>query len=204
MDNSFLNIIVDYLYWMLRHWFITYIMLSWIIGITFIEFFYYNHRKLRHPKPGQLKKYAAISNEPIKWNRFGLYICIFSFNLVSVFLPTRVILYLTFSIICAVGTSLVLIGADRDKLISGWRKTAARLVGRFSCRCGLFCLSFLWISEIHEKIDYSKWLGDDYKKHQPKTRPPIIISNHQSWSVCVYLIIRIYLWWWQHLTFLHL
>ena len=85
--------------------------------------------------------------------------------------------------ICAGGISLIMIGAPKDKLLCGWRKIATKIIIRTLARIGLFFMSFVWIKEVYDDVDYSEWLGKNYKTKTPKTRAPIIISNHQSWSV---------------------
>jgi hypothetical protein len=50
------------------------IAVQWIIGIAFVEYFYYITRKLRKLDPKIKKKYMEISNEPEKWNRLVFYL----------------------------------------------------------------------------------------------------------------------------------
>jgi len=104
------------------------------------------------------------------------------------FMITRCLIFIILSIICALGTRIVMIGVPKDKLITGWRKTAVKIISKLTCRISLFFLSFIWIRQIKEtSMDYSAWLGEDYKEYEPKKRAPIIISNHQSWSVSIIL-----------------
>lgn len=76
-----------------------------------------------------------------------------------------------------------MIGVKENEPLAGWRKAIVKFAARIICRIGLFLMSFLWISYKHEKIDYSEWLGPDWKSEQKNTRSPMIIANHQCWSV---------------------
>lgn len=96
----------------------------------------------------------------------------------------RALTFMALSIVCAVGTRIAMIGAPKSEFITGWRKTIVKLISKFTCRVSLFVLSFVWIKHVNEdSMDYSPWLGEDYKTHTPLKRAPIIIANHQSWSV---------------------
>lgn len=96
----------------------------------------------------------------------------------------RALTFIVLSIVCALGTRIVMIGAPKNEFITGWRKTLVKLLSKFTCRVSLFALSFVWIKHVNEdSMDYSPWLGKDYKAYLPQKRAPIIIANHQSWSV---------------------
>ncbi len=96
----------------------------------------------------------------------------------------RALSYIVGSFWLALFIRLIMIGAKRGEHIQGWRKVMARLMTKVCCRFGLLVMSFAWISNKDEDIDYSPWLGPDWKSGRPTGRPPIIVSNHQSWSVC--------------------
>lgn len=76
-----------------------------------------------------------------------------------------------------------MIGADPSRPVYGWRKAIIRIWGRISSRIDLFLISFIWISHKNIDVDYTAWLGPNYKAQVKGTKPPIIISNHISWSV---------------------
>ena len=95
----------------------------------------------------------------------------------------RAFIFLTFSAMYAGGVKLIVLGAPKNELLCGWRRVAVKFITKLFCRTGLFLFSFVWIRDIYVDADYSEWLGKDYKSKSPKMRPPIIISNHQSWSV---------------------
>lgn len=124
---------------------------------------------------------------------FTFVFAIMKLYIVSVFILPRFLIYLLFCAILAFSIRILMIHADKSKPISGWRKVIVRFLGRTITRSGLFVQSFMWINHKNDTIDYSKWLGPDYKT-QKIERPPIIISNHMSWSVQLLLVnfIRIY------------
>jgi len=80
-------------------------------------------------------------------------------------------------------TKIATIGVNEDKPLSGVKKMFVKFCGRAVCRLGLLAQSYIWVQNLYPDIDYSEWLGPDWKKNQPKGRPPIMIGNHQSWSV---------------------
>jgi len=75
-----------------------------------------------------------------------------------------------------------MIGVAENQPLFGLRKIIAKFFSRLASRINLFSASFIWISYRNPNIDYTEWLGANYKNELPK-RPPIIIGNHQSWSV---------------------
>lgn len=104
-------------------------------------------------------------------------------TVVSVLMVPRVLIFALLSFVCAAGTRIAMIGAPKDKPVTGCRRVITRLIGKFTCRVSLFFLSFVWFSYVDEDLDYSEWLGTGYKKEAPGKRAPVIIANHQSWSV---------------------
>jgi phosphotransferase system glucose/maltose/N-acetylglucosamine-specific IIC component len=47
----------------------------WVIGIIFIEYFFYKTKRLSNLTKEQKEKYGAYSNEPEKWRRWAFYLC---------------------------------------------------------------------------------------------------------------------------------
>ena len=134
------------------------------------------------------KKMEPFTNEPEKWNKIVFYICmllIVTVHIVSILILPRVIGFVVISLILAVTIRLVMIGSKEGEPITGWRKFVVKVVGRCCTRAGLFLQSFLRVEHKYVSVDYSEWLGPDWKAHQPHEKPPIIIANHQSWSVCI-------------------
>lgn len=158
---------------------------QWTVGIVFVEYFYYITRKLRTLSPKEKGKYMEIRNEPEKWNRLVFYLSnTFAYPIVSVFMVPRLLIFATLSLLCAIGTRLVMIGAPPNKPITGCRRTIIKFIIGTASRIGLFFLSLVWFRHIEDdSFDYSEWLGKDYKLQTPCKRPPIIVVNHQSWTV---------------------
>ena len=174
-------------------WLLIVIGALWVFGIIFVEYLYYYTRRLRMLDPQLKEKYRAIANEPEKWNKLVFYLCmllnhytLFSHNypnLGSVLIIPRTILFVSISFILAITTKLMILGTPSNRPLSGWRKAIAKFAGQLITRIGLFIQSFLWITNKQENTDYSEWLGPDYKAQASTKRAPIIIANHQSWSV---------------------
>lgn len=142
--------------------------IDWLIGILYIQYFYYRTTKLRFLDPEVKKRSAPFVNSVETWNKFV-------HCLGSVFMIPRVIIFLSSSVFMFTTIRLLSIGESSFPL-KGWKRVIMKFVTRISARLMLFGMSFVWISRTKEKIDYTKWFGEDYKP--PKERAPIIISNH--------------------------
>ena len=93
------------------------------------------------------------------------------------------ITYLLLSLVLGITIRIVMIGAKANEPPKGWRKVVVKFVGQVIVRTALFVQSFVWVSHRNMDVDYSEWLGADWKSGQPLSRAPIIVANHQSWSV---------------------
>ena len=161
----FLGLVTSKIFWMI-------VFIDWCIGIAFVQYFYYRTKRLRNLNIKMKQQYAPFTNSPEKWNRLV-------HTLMSIFMIPRVIGFLTATITCTIAVWIILIGSEPKAM--GWRRWLVWLFSSTLGRVGLFCGSYLWISYKDDDIDYSPWLGEDWKGKN-KIRPPIIISNHRTWS----------------------
>jgi len=60
--------------WSLKNYLILIMGVQWVLGIIFIEYFYYKTRKLRKLEPKAKERLMEIRNEPEKWNRIVFYL----------------------------------------------------------------------------------------------------------------------------------
>eukprot|EP00826_Nyctotherus_ovalis_P021095 TRINITY_DN16741_c0_g1_i1.p1 TRINITY_DN16741_c0_g1~~TRINITY_DN16741_c0_g1_i1.p1 ORF type:complete len:208 (+),score=40.53 TRINITY_DN16741_c0_g1_i1:77-700(+) len=143
--------------------------IDWLIGIIFIQYFYYRTGKLRNLSEEAKKKYAPYINQLELWNRFGH--TFFSFLM----LP-RFVIFISMLIVAWAFLKVLSIGSKHPLL--GWRRTVMIAVVKHAARIILFCISFVYIKYDDFKIDYSQWLGKDWKA--PEEAIPILIANHRG------------------------
>ena len=157
------------------------VMIDWIIGIIFIQYFYYRTRKLRYLNKKQYPELSPFINSTYTWNRFA-------HLLGSVFMVPRMLIFASGVISITMFVHIISVGSKLP--LTGLRRKIMVLFGRMIGRIMLFSLSFTWVSYADDKIDYSSWLGKEYKPSEEK--PPIIISNHRGCSVVFYVLYRMY------------
>ena len=91
------------------------------------------------------------------------------------------------SAVLSIIVGLFLIGTEEGKPLIGFRRFIIKNLAMKMTRLGLFLGSFIWISRVNDEIDYSEWLGLNYKEFRESKenqgRAPIIIMNHLSWTV---------------------
>ena len=82
---------------------------------------------------------------------------------------------------CCVCIKFVLFGHDFRKPLTGTRRKVKEFLYWFFMNV-LMLAAFMPVFNRHEEMDYSEYLGPDYKKTQkvPKT-VPTFIANHQAW-----------------------
>jgi len=148
-------------------------LFNWAIGIAFVQYFYHKTYKLRTLPESYKQKVLPFTNSPELWNRL-IHI------LLSFFMVPRLIGFLGATIICCIAVWFIMLGAGPK--VSHTRHILIKWFAKVLGRVGLFCGSYLWITHTHDEVDYSKWLGKDYKEKMPNKRPPVIVSNHRTWS----------------------
>eukprot|EP00826_Nyctotherus_ovalis_P052042 TRINITY_DN6553_c0_g1_i6.p1 TRINITY_DN6553_c0_g1~~TRINITY_DN6553_c0_g1_i6.p1 ORF type:complete len:232 (-),score=34.83 TRINITY_DN6553_c0_g1_i6:430-1104(-) len=150
---------------------------NWLIGIIFIQYFYHITAKLRNLSPKAKAKYAPYINQVQLWNRFVH--SFFSFLLVPRFTLLAIAIILMWALLklLSVGSTVPLLG---------WRRKGMIIVGYIASRTILFCMSFVYIKYKDLDVDYSPWLGKDWKT--PADKPPIMISNHRGCMVLLILL----------------
>jgi hypothetical protein len=112
------------------------------------------------------------------WSRLRFYPGAF------LFLFTRMFVFLLSIALMALPLYISHIGKSYDEPISGWRLTLQRISWRCWSSFALFLHSYSLEVNEHstDKINYSKYLGPDWKQKQFKgKRVSTIIGNHHSY-----------------------
>lgn len=156
-------------------------LVDWLIGIVFVQFFYFHTRKLRNLDPQFKEKLKPFVNEPEKWN--WLIHTIF-----SIFMVPRMLINIFCMSTLPIIVRILLIGTNPAHA-SQFRKKLIRLAGQIYARLTLFGESIIWINYVEDNIDYTKWLGRNYKVNISMGRPPIVISNHRAPLVFLFILL---------------
>lgn len=66
--------------WTFCHYLLVILGILWLVGILYVEFFYYYTRRLRTLDPKIKERMEPFTDNPGKWNKIVFYICKESLN----------------------------------------------------------------------------------------------------------------------------
>ena len=135
-------------------------------------------RKCRYATP-EIEK----GNEPFIFHGYRGYKLPLSYLICVIFGPIR------FMLIPVIGASalcsnLLMIGQDREKPMSTWRKKIIQFLLYVSAVVGMHGFFAVWVSERQIEADYSEFLGPNWKEELKNYKKPIptIICNHSTFK----------------------
>lgn len=162
-----------------------YLFIQAIIGIVALEFAWSKTKRFREVNERRDGKYPYFRRTDSQyWARWKFY------PGAILMMPTRLILITMCGTLMALFATIMTIGHDFKKgpMQRGIRKSLIYF-GYHIC-----CTTYLWVSGINTTlkycdVDYSYYLGSNYKEIQSKPkRTSTIVSNHTSWFDPIVLI----------------
>ena len=93
--------------------------------------------------------------------------------------PRLVIVYIGL-FICTSLIYVIKFTSKKGEPITGWKSDAIKWLCMCSSRVTMFCVGVTNVKVEKVKVDYSKYLGPDWKE-DVNAKPGSVVCNHQSW-----------------------
>ena len=132
------------------------------------------------------KQFAAFNEQNIhNYNLMTLFA-----GAITMMLP-RFALFLVDILGLTVVLVLLTLGHDFRKPLPRWRRSIAKLCFSIAASIQTLSLGLFLRSEKEESVDYSEWLGADYKNSKlPEGKKcPTIVANHSGWNDILVMLI---------------
>lgn len=163
------------------------ILINWGLGILLVEFALFMSRTLRkvdEERDGQYPGLRRYDCQKKLWKRHRLYLgnfLLFYFSIGAWMIIPKVLFCTTLLLATAVICKLLLVTNDKKKPYPMWKRKIIDNVFMVLCRGMLLTPNMFWLHKTRCYLDYSKYLGPDFKQEYDSATT--IIGNHASWMV---------------------
>jgi len=160
-----------------------------IVGVLLFERAWYQTRRFRDGDDERDSHYPELRRtDAKKWAKWKFYP-----GAIFVLVPRALLNAICISFL-ALSIKLLCIGHDLDKgpIPDGCRKRCIRAVYFLTCSQGLWSAGMGLKRVHHDELDYSEYLGPNYKEgYADVKKASTIVCNHCSWLDCLVLICEV-------------
>ena len=150
---------------------ICYMLFGWLL----FEYAWHGMSMYRAWDEKRDNAYPAYSRPDVqKWSRWRM------MPGALILLPARFVMMHLLVILIAIILRIALIGQDMSKPFSRCRRVVTKFILRLFSKLLLLTIG-AWVSVRHVDMDYSEWLGPDYKEqYKPIKKVSTVVMNHTT------------------------